>query len=156
MTCIHTDYLGIQYDRMDRIPAMAFFIPLITATGGNVGVQSSSIVVQSLANRTFFEKNLGHRLIKVMMTGLINGLVLASLVFLANLGLGQPTKLALVVSIALLSVVMLASVMGTITPLVLDHFGVNPAVASGPFITTTNDLLGLGVYFSVASLLYSL
>jgi magnesium transporter len=64
--------------------------------------------------------------------------------------------LAAIVSVALLSVVLLASVMGTITPLVLDHFGINPAVASGPFITTTNDLLGLAVYFSVASLLYSI
>ncbi|MBC7389282.1 MAG: magnesium transporter [Opitutaceae bacterium] len=149
-------FIGLFEKNLTLIPAMAFFIPLITATGGNVGVQSSSIVVQSLANRTFFEKNLGHRLIKVLMVGLINGLVLALLVFLANITLGQPIKLAFVVSIALLSVVMLASVMGTITPLVLDNFGINPAVASGPFITTTNDLLGLGVYFSVASMLYSL
>lgn len=137
------------------VPAMAFFIPLITATGGNVGVQSSSIVVQSLANRTFFSQNIYYRLLKVLFVGLINGAVLAGLVLLINCFIGQPIQLALVVSIALMSVVLLASVMGTITPLVLNHFGVNPAVASGPFITTANDLIGLGVYFSVASMLYS-
>jgi magnesium transporter len=113
-------------------------------------------VVQSLANRTFFAQNIAYRLLKVLLVGLINGLVLSGLVFGANLFLGQPIQLALVVSIALLSVVLLASVMGTVTPLLLDHYGINPAVASGPFITTTNDLLGLAVYFSVASLLYSI
>jgi magnesium transporter len=148
--------IGMFEQNLVLIPAMAFFIPLITATGGNVGVQSSSIVVQSLANRTFFAQNIGYRLLKVLLVGLINGLVLSGIVFGANLFLGQPIKLALVVSIALLSVVLLASVMGTITPLVLDHYDINPAVASGPFITTTNDLLGLAVYFSVASLLYSI
>ena len=148
--------IGMFEQNLVLIPAMAFFIPLITATGGNVGVQSSSIVVQSLANRTFFAQNIGYRLLKVLLVGLINGLVLSGLVFAANLFLGQPIQLALVVSIALLSVVLLASVMGTVTPLVLDHYDINPAVASGPFITTTNDLLGLAVYFSVANLLYSI
>jgi len=148
--------IGMFEQNLVLIPAMAFFIPLITATGGNVGVQSSSIVVQSLANRTFFAQNIAYRLLKVLLVGLINGLVLSGIVFGANLFLGQPVQLALVVSIALLSVVLLASVMGTITPLVLDHYNINPAVASGPFITTTNDLLGLAVYFSVASLLYSI
>ncbi len=148
--------IGMFEQNLVLIPAMAFFIPLITATGGNVGVQSSSIVVQSLANRTFFAQNIAYRLLKVLLVGLINGLVLSGLVFAANLFLGQPIQLALVVSIALLSVVLLASVMGTVTPLVLDHYDINPAVASGPFITTTNDLLGLAVYFSVASLLYSI
>lgn len=148
--------IGMFEKNLVLIPAMAFFIPLITATGGNVGVQSSSIVVQSLANRTFFAQNIAYRLLKVLLVGLINGLVLSGIVFGANLFLGQPVQLALVVSIALLSVVLLASVMGTITPLVLDHYHINPAVASGPFITTTNDLLGLAVYFSVASLLYSI
>lgn len=149
-------FIGIFERNLTIIPAMAFFIPLITATGGNVGVQSSSIVVQSLANKTFFSQNIAHRLIKVLLVGLLNGSVLATLVFLLNLFVGQPIQLALVVSIALMSVVLLASVMGTVTPLVLDHFNINPAVASGPFITTANDLIGLGVYFSVASLLYSL
>lgn len=148
--------IGMFEQNLVLIPAMAFFIPLITATGGNVGVQSSSIVVQSLANRTFFAQNIAYRLLKVLLVGLINGLVLSGLVFGANLFLGQELKLALVVSIALLSVVLLASVMGTVTPLVLDHYDINPAVASGPFITTTNDLLGLAVYFSVANLLYSI
>jgi magnesium transporter len=148
-------FIGLFEQNLTLVPAMAFFIPLITATGGNVGVQSSSIVVQSLANKTFFSQNIGYRLLKVLLVGLVNGTVLAGIVFLVNLLIGQPIALSTVVSIALMSVVLLASVMGTVTPLVLDHFNINPAVASGPFITTANDLLGLGVYFSVASILIS-
>ncbi len=149
-------FIGVFEKNLVLVPAMAFFIPLITATGGNVGVQSSSIVVQSLANKTFFSQNLAYRLLKVLLVGLVNGAVLAGLVMCINLFVGQPTKLAIVVSIALMSVVLLASVIGTVTPLVLDRFNINPAVASGPFITTANDLIGLGVYFSVASMLYSI
>ncbi|MFQ3214597.1 MAG: magnesium transporter, partial [Marivirga sp.] len=90
-----------------------------------------------------------------VLVAVINGLVIAGIVMLINLVLGQDLRLAIVVSIALFNVVMIASLMGTITPLILDKFGINPAIASGPFITTANDLLGLLVYFSVAHLLYS-
>jgi magnesium transporter len=133
---------------------MAFFIPLITATGGNVGIQSSTLVVQSLANASVFSDSIGKRLGKVLLVALVNGLALAVLVFSFNLLFGENLTLATVVAIALFSVVLLASMMGTITPLILDRLGVNPALASGPFITTANDLLGLAVYFSVAHLLY--
>jgi magnesium transporter len=132
------------------IPAMAFFIPLITATGGNVGIQSSTVVVQSLANKSNFETGLTKRLGNLLLVGLLNGLVISLVVFLFNIALGDSLSLAIVVSISLLCVVMLSSIMGTITPIVLNKFGINPALASGPFITTANDLLGLGVYFIIA------
>lgn len=147
-------FIGLFESQLLLVPAMAFFIPLITATGGNVGVQSSSIIVQSLANKTFFADNIGLRLFKVFLVAIVNGLAISVLVFLFVMFLGQGEKLALVVSLALLFVTLLASLMGTITPLILDRFGINPAMASGPFITTANDLLGLAVYFATASLLF--
>lgn len=150
------EFIGIFEGDLMVIPAMAFFIPLITATGGNVGIQSSSIILQSLANKSLLNQGYILRLIKVLSVAVLNGLVIAVLVFLFNMFLGQSMVLSTVVSIALFSVILLASIMGTFTPLVLDRFGINPALASGPFITTANDLLGLGVYFLVAHLLLGL
>ncbi|SFB84114.1 magnesium transporter [Flexibacter flexilis DSM 6793] len=138
------------------IPAMAFFIPLITATGGNVGIQSSTVVVQSLTNASFLGNSFYNRIVKVLLVALINAAVISTLVFLFNILTGSALQLALVVSIALFSVVILASLMGTITPIILNRFEINPALASGPFITTANDLLGLAVYFGVAHWLYNL
>ncbi len=138
------------------IPIMAFFIPLITATGGNVGIQSSSLVVQSLANRSAFTDTLVNRLVKVLFVAVVNGVILALIVFGVVILFTKDQRIALTVSLALFSVVLLASFMGTITPLLLDRFGINPALASGPFITTANDLLGLIVYFAVAHSLYGL
>jgi magnesium transporter len=149
-------FIGFFEDDIILIPAMAFFIPLITATGGNVGIQSSSVVVQSLANKSGIGAFNSEKLLKVFLVALVNGIAISALVFLINLAIGEDIRLAMVVSIALLSVVVLASFMGTITPLVLDKAGVNPAIASGPFITTANDLLGLGIYFFVAHTLYHL
>ncbi len=136
---------------------LTFFIPLIMATGGNVGIQSSSLVVQGLANKSAFSDATQQRLWKVLWVAILNGLLLAAMVFLGvQFLMGNSVRLALIVSLALLSVVLLASFMGTATPLILDRFGINPALASGPFITTANDLLGLAVYFGVANILYSL
>ena len=149
-------FIGLFEHDIALIPAVAFFIPLITATGGNVGIQSSSIVVQTLANRPAFEEGNAKRLLKVLAVAIINGVILSGLVFGANYLLGEDFNLAFVVSVALFAVVLLASFMGTITPLVLNKLGINPAIASGPFITTANDLLGLAVYFLVAHLLYNL
>ncbi|HSI76770.1 MAG TPA: magnesium transporter [Lunatimonas sp.] len=147
-------FIGFFEEGLNAVTALAFFIPLITATGGNVGIQSSTLVVQSLANKSVFEDSLFKRLVKVLVVALLNGLVLASFVLLTVVfAYGQPIEFGLVVSIALFSVVLLASFMGTLTPILLDKVGINPAMASGPFITTANDLLGLAVYFSVAMLL---
>ncbi len=149
-------FIGFFEADLAMLPAMAFFIPLITATGGNVGIQSSSIILQSLANKSnLYRENYLQRLLKVLIVALINGLVISLIVFGFSFVLDVSYKLAFTVAVALFFVVLLASVMGTITPLILDKMNINPAVASGPFITTTNDLLGLAVYFSVARILYS-
>ena len=142
-------------EEITLIPALAFFIPLIMATGGNVGIQSSSIIVQSLAHRPSFGDQYGKRLFKIFFVALLNGLVLGLLSFLGiGLLLGESYKLAFIVSLALFSVVVLASFMGTMTPIILDRMNINPALASGPFITTTNDLLGLAIYLGIIYLLY--
>ena len=149
-------FMGLFENDIAQIPAMALFIPLIMATGGNVGIQSSSIVLQSLANRSAFGDRYARRLFRAFIVAIINGVVLAAIVLGVNLLIGENLKLSAIVSTALFCVVILASFMGTVTPIVLDKFGINPALASGPFITTANDLLGLGVYFGLAHLLYNL
>lgn len=150
------EFYGLFEGDIAIIPALALFTPLITATGGNVGIQSSSIILQSLANRSAFSDSLLQRLAKMFVVAIMNGLVISLLVFGLIMLLGKPLTLGLVVSIALFSVVLLSSFFGTVTPLILHKVGFNPALAAGPFITTVNDLIGLAVYFSVAHLLYPL
>ena len=149
-----TDMIGKPV--LGAVGALAYFMTLIAGTGGNVGVQSSSVILQSLANPSVVEQRIGRRLLKVFTIGLLNGAMLSSVLFLVIYGATRDARLAFVVSSSIFSVVLLASFMGTVTPLLLDRFGANPAVASGPFITTANDLLGLTVYFLTAKLLYSL
>src|SRR6218665_166025 len=145
--------MGVFEKDLARLTAIAFFVPLIQATGGNVGIQSSSLVVQSLAGRGFINAGLWIRLGKVLAVALMNGLFLALIVLAANmLFFGNPS-LSCVVSASLFGVVIFASLVGTATPLILNRLGINPAIASGPFITTINDLLGLTVYFISVRLL---
>ncbi|AKQ45219.1 magnesium transporter [Rufibacter radiotolerans] len=149
-------FIGLFEGDIAIIPALAMFTPLITATGGNVGIQSSSIIIQTLANKTIMFDNFTSRIIKVLLVAIINGLVMSGLVLGFNVLFGVELTLSIVVAVALFSVVLLSSFMGTVTPMILDKYGVNPAVAAGPFITTANDLLGLGVYFMVAHMLLTL
>jgi magnesium transporter len=150
---MNAKFMGLFEAELARVTAIAFFTPLIQATGGNVGIQSSSLIVQSLANPDFVDEGLWKRLIKVFFVAILNGLVLAVLVFAANVLLFGEYQLSLLVSLALFSVVLFASFIGTITPLVLNRVNFNPALAAGPFITTMNDLLGLTVYFFTVHLL---
>lgn len=150
---LNAKFMGLFKDEIVQIAAIAFFTPLIQATGGNVGIQSSSLIVQSLANPGFVEEGLWQRLSKVFVVALANGLFLSVIVLGANLFLFDHRALSFIVSIALFSVVVFASFIGTVTPLILNRFGFNPALASGPFITTTNDLLGLTIYFLTVHLL---
>lgn len=150
---LSAQFIGVFESDLTRITAIAFFIPLIQATGGNVGIQSSSLIVQSLTNPGFVEEDLFKRLLKVFLVALLNGMFLSVIVYGFNILLDDHNSLALVVSLALFCVVVFASFVGTLTPLILNKLGFNPALASGPFITTINDLLGLGVYFGVVQLL---
>jgi len=150
---MNAKFMGLFEGELARVTAIAFFTPLIQATGGNVGIQSSSLIVQSLANPDFVDDGLWKRLLKVFFVAILNGVFLSVLVLGANVILFGEYQLSTVVSIALFSVVVFASFIGTITPLLLNRFGFNPALAAGPFITTTNDLLGLTVYFFTVHLM---
>ena len=137
--------------------SLSFFIPLIMATGGNVGIQSSSIVIQSLSNPSAFQDSVISRLLKVLIIAVLNGLVLALIVYFGiNFLISENPKIPYIVSLSLFTVVIISSLMGTLTPILLDKLGFNPALASGPFITTTNDILGLAIYFMVAIFLNSI
>ena len=146
-------FMGIFELQLAKVTAIAFFVPLIQATGGNVGIQSSSLVVQSLVNPGFVDEGLMGRLAKVFSVALLNGLFLSIVVFAGTWVIFGNQSINLVVSIALFCVVIFASFIGTVTPLILNRLGFNPALASGPFITTTNDLLGLAIYFLTIHLL---
>jgi len=146
-------FMGFFEMEISKLTAIAFFVPLIQATGGNVGIQSSSLVVQSLVNPGFVDEGLWKRLAKVFRVALLNGFFLAAIVFAVTWVVFRNERLNLVVSMALFCVVLFASFIGTVTPLILNRFGFNPALASGPFITTTNDLLGIAIYFLTIHLL---
>jgi magnesium transporter len=136
-----------------QVPALAFFIPLITAMGGNVGVQSSAIVVQSLAKGNKQFGSILSKLSKEALVGLVNGLFLALIIY----GIAtffENSTLGLVVSISLFTVIIFAAIFGTLIPLILDKYNIDPALATGPFVTTLNDVLGLFIYFTVGMLLY--
>lgn len=137
---------------ISKIPALAFFIPLITAMGGNVGVQSSAIVVQALAKGNQFG-GLFSRVGKEAGLGLLNGVICSSIIF-AIATFFENSSLAIVVSISLFVVIIFAAVMGTLIPLILDKYKIDPALATGPFVTTLNDVLGLFIYFTVGMFLY--
>lgn len=136
-------------------PEMAFFIPLIAAMAGNVGVQSSAIVVQSLANKTLGLDGIWKKLFKELVVGLINGLVLGTLIFFYNFFFGDSLTLSIIVSTSLLSVIVFAAIFGTLVPLMLDKYKIDPALATGPFITTVNDVFGLFLYLFIGYLMYA-
>lgn len=137
-------------------PAMALFIPMIGGTGGNVGIQSSAIVVQGLANGSLELKDTARQLGKEVGVGLINGLLISLIVFIYNcfrLDPLNPTTIA--VSLSLMAVVLFASIFGTFVPLTLERFKIDPALATGPFISITNDIIGMLIYMLISSALLS-
>jgi magnesium transporter len=141
---------------LERAIVLATFIPLVTATGGNAAIQSAAIAVQGLVSGDLWIGEGLRRLGKEMAVALVNGLALAVLLgtVVAALGLGEPLRLALTVGLTLLCVVVLATTNGALVPFALQRAGLDPAASMGPFVTTLNDILGLTVYFLIASLLY--
>ena len=144
--------IGKNEEDIKLVPALAFFMPLIAAMAGNVGVQSSAIVVQSLASHRKPE-NIGKKLIKELSVGLFNGLILSIVMYGAGLLLGYDQLITLTVSISLLTVIVFASLFGTFIPLMLNRFKIDAALATGPFITTANDVIGLIIYFQIGRLI---
>ncbi len=150
---ISVKVLGLFGKAMEEHGNLFFFTPLIAAMAGNVGVQSSAIIVQGLANDTLSGTMFG-RLVKEVSLSLLNGLILAAILFVGtHFLLNVDFIIGIIVTIALVSVIIIASLIGTFVPLLLDRFSIDPALATGPFITTSNDIFGILIYFSIAKLI---
>ncbi len=137
---------------MQTVPNLFFYTPLIAAMAGNVGVQSSAIIVQGLANDNV-KGSLFGRLIKEVGLSLINGFVLAILVILFGFLIKQDPTESLAIAVSMMSVIVVAALVGTFVPIILDKRGIDPAIATGPFITTSNDILGIYLFFVIAGLI---
>ena len=148
--------IGANESALQVVPAMAFFIPLIAAMAGNVGVQSSSIVVQSIASGVRDFESTGRKLFKEFSVALIIALAFASLIFAYNFFFSDSMNLTWAVSLSLFVVIIFASVFGTVIPLLLNRLKIDPALATGPFITTMNDILGLTIYLSISKIFFSI
>jgi magnesium transporter len=150
---ISVKVLGLFEGAMLEHGNLFFFTPLIAAMAGNVGVQSSAIIVQGLANNTL-SGSLFNRLIKEVSLSLLNGVILATILFVgSHYLLDVEIIIGIIVTVALISVIIIASLIGTFIPLLLDKFEIDPALATGPFITTSNDICGILIYFSIAKLI---
>lgn len=146
--------IGSYEEQIKIHPEMAYFIPLIGAMGGNVGVQSSAIIVQGLANNTLLGDKILPKLGKELGVGVINGLI-CSILICGYSFLIEDWQLAATVSVALFTVILCASFLGTFVPLTMNRFKINPALATGPFVTTLNDIIGITIYFLMGRLLYT-
>jgi magnesium transporter len=134
------------------VTALALFIPIIGGTGGNVGVQASAIVVQGLANGSLDIKEFGAQLGKEFLIGLLNATIISAVILVYNL-IMMPNELVVTLAVAcsLFVVVMFATLLGTVVPLTLEKLKINPALATGPFIQISNDIVGLIIYVSIAT-----
>ncbi len=141
---------------LETMVALAFYIPMITALAGNVGIQTSSVVVRGLATGEVALYRIGRHLLREVATSLVVGLTVAGTLVMVSYLLNSDLYLSLVLGTAMMMVVLMASVVGTGVPLLLNRLGIDPAVATGPFITTSNDLFGLAIYLGLASLMLSL
>ena len=146
--------IGFFEEQIVEHAIMASFIPLILAMGGNVGVQSSAIIVQSLANNSLEIDTIAKKLIKELLVALVNGLICSIIALVFCLITEKDTLLALTIGISLISVFLYAGLFGTFIPLILNKYKIDPALATGPFITTTNDVIGLLLYFLIGWAIY--
>jgi len=136
--------------------ALAFFLPLIAAMGGNSGVQSASIVVQGLANGSMSMESTFKKVFKELSVAIINGLICAVILFAYNFFFSDSFALTITVSVALFSVILFASLFGTFVPLTLHKLKIDPAIATGPFITTSNDIFGMIIYMTIGGILFAI
>jgi magnesium transporter len=135
-------------------PEMALYIPLIGGTGGNVGTQSSAIVVQGLASNDLDDTSILKQVSKESLVAVINATIISLLVYVYNfLRFGPTATVSYSVSISLFAVVMFASIFGTLVPMTLEKLKIDPAIATGPFISITNDIIGMMLYMGITVLL---
>lgn len=148
--------IGNYEEELQLNPQMAFFIPLVVAMGGNVGIQSSALIVQGLANDTLSKDGMVKRIMKELLVGLLNGLACTALLMAYSFLFNYPLALSLTIGTSLLAVILFAAAFGTFMPLTLNRMKIDPALATGPFITTSNDIIGLFFYFMIGRLMYGL
>ncbi len=152
--------VGSFETQLRQAAILASFIPVVMAMAGNAGIQASTVTVQGLAAGNLWIGDLGRRLVKEFLGSLINGALIAValglLVLLISefISIEAPLRLAVAAGLSVLLVTIIAATLGSTIPLVLNHFDIDPAVATGVFITTANDILGVLVYFTVASTIY--
>ena len=132
--------------------ALFFYTPLIAAMAGNVGVQSSAIVVQGLANDVI-KDSLMSRLFKEISLTILNGIILGALIILFGLLIDQPIEMSITISVSMICVIIVAALIGTSVPIILNRLGIDPAIATGPFITTGNDIIGILLFFYIAKII---
>ena len=137
---------------LEEYEILFFFTPLIAAMAGNVGVQSSAIIVQGLANDSV-KDSLVKRLLKEVALSIINGSALAILVLVFGAATSMEFLVSLSIAVSILSVIIMAALIGTFVPIILNKRGIDPAIATGPFITTSNDIIGILAYFYIAKLI---
>ena len=135
-----------------ELRSLFFYTPLIAAMAGNVGVQSSAIIVQGIANDVL-RGSIWSRLLKEISLSLINGFLLSSILILFGILINQDISLTLTVSISLMGVIIISALIGTFVPIILNKKGIDPAIATGPFITTSNDIFGIFIFFYLAKLI---
>ncbi len=152
---INSRVIGIFEEDLSKFAATAFFLPLIAATGGNVGIQSSAIVVQAIANGSFKFHSFWKKILKEFSVALLNAFSLSAIIFTYGYFILKNKALTLAVSVALFTVVIFASLFGIIVPMTLNKFKIDPAIATGPFITIVNDITGMAIYLTIARFLYS-
>ncbi len=150
--------IGQFENALEQAVILATFIPIVMAMAGNAGIQSSAIVVQGLASGELWASDVAGRLGKELSVSLLNGLALALILGAVVMALpisdASLALLALTASLSMLTVIVLATIIGATVPLLLHRMKIDPALATGPFITTSNDILGLGVFFLLATLIY--
>ncbi|MDC6361744.1 MULTISPECIES: magnesium transporter [Flavobacteriaceae] len=144
--------MGGFEEMISKHAVLFFFTPLIAAMAGNVGVQSSAIIVQGLANDDL-KGSISNRLVKEMLLALLNGLILAVLLLFFTWFWKGSFSTALAISLSLVVVIVVAGLIGTFIPLFLHKRNIDPAIATGPFITTSNDIFGILIYFLIAKLI---
>lgn len=148
--------LNSHEESLKTVTELAFFIPLIAAMAGNVGVQSSSIVVQSIASGVKDIETTSRKVVKELSVAFFTAFIFAILIFLYNYFASGNMSLTYSVSLSLFIVILFASIFGTVIPMVLHRFKIDPALATGPFITTMNDILGLLIYLLIGKFFFGL
>ena len=152
--------VGSFEEQLEQAAILASFIPVVMAMAGNAGIQASSVTVQGLATGNLWIGDLGNRVIKELAGSLVNGVVVACLLAVFILvaaeivDIDAPVRLAVAAGLSLAIVTMMAATIGSTIPLILNHFKIDPAVATGVFITTTNDIFGVLIYFLMATAIY--